>query len=194
MHGRVFRPQSPRPQYRSEPDCGKNSEQLRAATRIRVPVFVLPDGAGGVSFGCTEAEYAVPGVAGSLIVTVRGGALPDGTACPRIYRAQMGQKYGAAAVAMINNAAGYPPYEGAIDGVTIPFLGVLASDQTKLMSATAVKSFTAGSVGQSGLRSVVTSFSSGGPRIGDSALEAQHHGRRHFGRLRSHGQRQPKLH
>ena len=122
-----------------------------------VPVFVLPDGAGGVSFGCTEAEYAVPGVAGSLIVTVRGGALPvRGTACPRIYRAQMGQKYGAAAVAMINNAAGYPPYEGAIDGVTIPFLGVLASDQTKLMSATAVKSFTAGSVANPGF-AVVTS-------------------------------------
>src|SRR5437870_1885574 len=74
-------------------------------------VVVLPDskgtGSGGVSLGCDPAEYAAAGVAGKLVVTVRG-------TCGRVDRAIYGEQAGAAAVAMINNAAGYPPFEGPI--------------------------------------------------------------------------------
>src|SRR5207248_2018168 len=59
-------------------------------------VYVLPDGNGGVSLGCNEAEYVDAQIAGKLVVAQRG-------TCARVLRAQMGQKHGAAAVALINN-------------------------------------------------------------------------------------------
>ena len=52
-------------------------------------------------------------------------------------RAIFGQKAGAAAVVMVNNATSLPPYEGPITNnpdtgqqfnVTIPFLGVTSTD------------------------------------------------------------------
>ena len=94
------------------------------------PVVVLPDtkgtGVGGVSLGCDPTEYTAAGVTGRLVVTVRG-------TCARVARAIFGQEAGAAAVAMINTATGYPPFEGPITSdpdtgqkfnVTIPFLGI----------------------------------------------------------------------
>ncbi|HXF97443.1 MAG TPA: S8 family serine peptidase [Gaiellaceae bacterium] len=95
-----------------------------------LPVAVLrtsyPDGP--VSLGCDPSEYGryPGGVAGKLVVTVRG-------VCARVARAVYGQKAGAAAVAMINTDSGFPPFEGEITSnpdtgeqftVTIPFLGV----------------------------------------------------------------------
>ena len=89
----------------------------------------------GVSLGCDPAEYTAAGVAGKLVVTVRG-------TCARVDRAIYGQQAGAAAVAMINSAAGYPPYEGPITAnpdtgvpfnVTIPFLGVQGPSQPQLV-------------------------------------------------------------
>ena len=61
-----------------------------------------------------------------VVVTTRG-------TCARVARAVFGDEAGAAAVVMINNTAGYPPFEGQITSnpdtgeqhtVTIPFLGV----------------------------------------------------------------------
>lgn len=95
-----------------------------------LPVAVLrtsyPNGP--VSLGCSPSDYtSFPGgVAGKLVVTVRG-------VCARVARAVYGQQAGAAAVAMINTDSGYPPFEGEITSnpdtgepytVTIPFLGV----------------------------------------------------------------------
>lgn len=137
-------------------------------------VYVLPDtkgtGAGGVSLGCDPAEYDPVKVAGKLVVTVRG-------TCDRVLRAIYGQQAGAAAVALINNGPGYPPYEGAITGdpstgpyaVTIPFLGVQPTDAADLAGATTTL-FAAASIPNPGYR-VAASFSSAGPRIGDSALK-----------------------
>jgi len=69
--------------------------------------------------------------------------------CARVARAIFGQQAGAAAVAMVNNAPGYPPYEGRINAnpdtgiaytVTIPFLGVqgppTSSDSAAILAAT----------------------------------------------------------
>ncbi len=146
------------------------------------PIVVLrnppvpPATIGAISLGCTEAEYdkARNGgidITGRLVVTLRGS-------CARVYRAGAGQKYGAAAVAMINTAPGYPAYEGPIPGgdpatnpfapVTIPFFGVLAADAAKLSSAASAAA-TKGLLANPGY-SIAASFSSGGPRWGDSAL------------------------
>src|SRR6184192_1392842 len=143
-------------------------------------VVVLPDtkgtGVGGVSLGCDPAEYTAAGVAGKLVVTVRG-------TCARVARAVYGQQAGAAAVAMINNAPGYPPYEGPINSnpdtgmaytVTIPFLGVQGPTATNTDGATLAAStgatLTTTTVANPTFRHFA-SFSSAGPRGGDGHLK-----------------------
>lgn len=121
---------------------------------------VLRNADGTVSLGCNAAEYA--GTAGKLVVTLRGN-------CARVDRAVFGQQAGAAAVAMINNGAGYGVYEGPIVGVSIPFLGVQPGDAAALTGA-ASASMVASSLSNS-LAGTAASFSSGGPRGGDSALK-----------------------
>src|SRR5256885_7641476 len=81
-----------------------DSNGIAAANGTSLQVAVLRDTSGGVSLGCDPTEYTAAGVSGKLVVTARG-------TCARVARAIFGQQAGAAAVAMINNAAGYPPYE-----------------------------------------------------------------------------------
>src|SRR6267378_5679189 len=127
-----------------------------------LPVFVLRTSTGSVSLGCNEAEYVDATIAGKLVVTRRG-------TCARVDRAIFGQRHGAAAVAMINNGPGYPPFEGDIPGVSIPFLGVLTSDAPTL-TASATAALASGTLANPGFRAVAD-FSSGGPRFGDSHLK-----------------------
>ena len=134
-----------------------NGAAVPAAT---LGVVVLPLTAGGFS-GCTESEYA--GVAGKLVVTVRGS-------CARVNRAIFGQKHGAAAVVLVNNAPGFGVFEFAIPGVTIPFLGVAPGDGAALEAATSV-SLAAGPPIPNPAYQLLASFSSGGPRRGDSRLK-----------------------
>ena len=150
------------------------------------PIIVLRNPNGTVSLGCNPAEYdpsqGGANVVGKLVVTVRG-------TCARVFRAGAAQHFGAAAAAMINTAAGYPAYEGPIAGgaptpadgniyepVTIPFFGVLQSDTTALTGPTGgpapanALANNAGTLANPNyLR--VASFSSAGPRIGDSILK-----------------------
>src|SRR5207302_883090 len=100
-------------------------------------IVVLRNPDNSISLGCNEAEYVDAVITGKLVVTLRG-------TCARIVRAQFGQAHGAAAVAMINNAAGYPVFEGPIPGVTIPFLGILVSPLTNgtTLAAAANATFT----------------------------------------------------
>ena len=125
-------------------------------------VVVLRTATGSVSLGCNESEYVDALIAGKLVVTKRGS-------CARVLRAQLGQKHGAAAVALINSSSGYPPYEGPIVGVTIPFLGVLRADAATLVAATAATAFASNTIANPSFETAA-SFSSGGPRFGDSAL------------------------
>lgn len=141
-------------------------------------VVVLPDPkrTAGVSQGCDPAEYTAAGVAGKLVVTARG-------TCARVARAIFGQQAGAAAVAMINSAAGYPPYEGPINSnpdtgkpytVTIPFLGVkgpsAAAGDGAALKAAASTTFASTTIANPSFRHFA-SFSSGGPRAGDGHLK-----------------------
>lgn len=125
------------------------------------PIVVLGT-PGNVSLGCDAAEYARPDVPGALVVTLRGN-------CDRVARATFGEQAGAAAVAMIDNAPGYPPFEGPIAGVTIPFFGILPEDADALAAAASAVA-TATTVANATYRFPV-SFTSGGPRFGDSALK-----------------------
>jgi subtilisin family serine protease len=126
-----------------------------------LPVVVLP--LTGTFSGCTDAEFIAGNVAGKLVVTVRGS-------CPRVDRAILGQKYGAAAVAMINNGPGYGIYEFEIPGVSIPFLGVDPADGAALNAATSVALAPGPSIPNPSYK-MLASFSSGGPRRGDSKLK-----------------------
>jgi minor extracellular serine protease Vpr len=149
------------------------------ATNYEVVVLTNnPATAENEALGCSVAAYTAAGITpggGQLAVTERG-------TCARVARAIFGQQAGAAAVAMINNAAGFPPFEGPIlanpdDGtpfeVTIPFLGVrgptTSADAAALRAADTV-STTGITLANPTFRGFA-SFSSGGPRNGDSFLK-----------------------
>ena len=128
------------------------------------------------SLGCQLSDYA--GITpGSIVITQRG-------ACARVARAVYGQQAGAGAVVMINSTNAFPPFEGKITGnpdtgedydVTIPFLGVKgvvggapSDDGDALLAADGAELTLAESqIANPGFRAFA-SFSSGGPRSGDS--------------------------
>jgi minor extracellular serine protease Vpr len=136
-----------------------NGAAFADGTVYRVVVLGTPD---NVSLGCDAADYQQPGVKGALVVALRG-------VCRRVDRATLGQAAGAAAVALINTDPGFPPFEGEIPGVTIPFFGVRQGDGPALIAAS---SLTATNIvlPNPGYR-VAASFSSGGPRVADSELK-----------------------
>ena len=163
----------------------QNSNSAVFANGTAYSVRVLRNADGTVSLGCNPSEYdpAVTGVslAGKMVVTLRG-------TCARTFRAGAAQHFGAAAAAMINSSPGLPPYEGPIAGgasdpnagniyepVVIPFFGVAQADSAALSGpaggpapASAVATST-GVAANAGFERIA-SFSSGGPRIGDSVL------------------------
>ena len=155
-----------------------NANAATFSNGTTLPVVVVHDASqpGGVSLGCSVAAFTAANVAGKLAVVQRG-------VCARVAKAIYGRDAGAAAVAMINNSAGYPPFEGNITSnpdtgqqvpkVTIPFFGisgtVTGTDGTHLIAADGGSVvLTNTTVVNSGYK-VVASFSSGGPRNPDSA-------------------------
>ena len=133
------------------------------------------------NLGCSVAAFGPPLAPNTIAVVNRG-------TCARVAKAIFGQQAGAAAVVMINTDGTFPPYEGTItsnpdDGVpfnvTIPFLGVrgpvtnAASDGGKLAAANgSLATVTPTTIANPGFQ-VLASFSSGGPRDGDSALKPE---------------------
>jgi minor extracellular serine protease Vpr len=136
------------------------------------------------ALGCSVAAYTKNGViagGNQLAVSVRG-------TCARAARPVYAQQAGAAAAAMIDTSANYPPFEGAITQnldtgepftVTIPFLGVrgilgsaATDDGDKLVAANGQKITLASKPLDNPAYTQFASFSSGGPRTGDSGLKA----------------------
>ena len=131
------------------------------------------------SLGCSKEAFGTLDP-GTIAVVNRG-------ICARVAKAIWGQKAGAASVVMVNNATGFPPFEGPITSnpdtgeafnVTIPFLGVkgpfttASSDGAKLRlvangTATTVAAALLSNPNFTGF----ASFTSGGPRTGDSGLK-----------------------
>ena len=159
-----------------------------------LPIHVLRNPNGTVSLGCngigpggaplagsTRGEYAAQNVAGKIVVTVRGS-------CARTARAVHAQQAGAAAVIMVDNSPGFPPFEGEITGnpdipgheylVTIPFLGVRGllgpaetqDGDTVVAADGGSLTLTPTTLANPGFRGFA-GFSSGGPRNGDSGLK-----------------------
>jgi minor extracellular serine protease Vpr len=128
-----------------------------------------------ISLGCSVADYA--GAVGMIAVVKRG-------TCARVARAIFAQEAGAAGVIMINNSAGLPPLDGPITvnpdtgqkyTVTIPLLGVTNSSTTvnaliEADAAAGTGTLTNTAIPNPGYKALA-SFSSGGPRTGDSALK-----------------------
>ena len=125
------------------------------------------------ALGCSVAAYTLNGVVEGgeqIAVSVRG-------TCARAARAVFAQQAGAAAALMVNNAAGFPPFEGPITenpdtgdkyNVTIPFLGVPSTDGAKFTTGQTA-SFAGNTLTNPGFRGFA-SFSSNGPRSGDSGI------------------------
>jgi len=139
-----------------------------------LPVAVLRTSypSGPVALGCDASDYAnyPGGVTGKLVVTLRG-------VCARVLRAELGEAAGAAAVAMINTSNAFPPFEGAIPGVSIPFLGVKGAaspDDDNLIAADGGSGTLAAlaPIANPGFKKLAP-FSSGGPRNVDSGLKPE---------------------
>ncbi|MDQ3493074.1 MAG: S8 family serine peptidase [Chloroflexota bacterium] len=80
------------------------------------------------SLGCEVSDFVANGVQpGDIAVTFRG-------VCARVARAQNGDAVGAAAVIMINNTTALPPFEGPINGVDIPFVGVSSEETARFQT------------------------------------------------------------
>jgi len=127
------------------------------------------------ALGCNASDYPATIPANTAIVVLRG-------VCARVHKAVVGQKAGAGAVIMVNTAAGLPPYEGVITSdpdtgeayvVTIPFFGVASAARASLAAADAGTLSATSGVIPNPTFSAVASFSSGGPRIGDSDLKPE---------------------
>ena len=155
---------------------GLNANGATFTDGLNAPLLELKDAAGNLSLGCTPADYVAQAALGKIVITRRG-------TCARVARAIFGQQAGAVAVIMVNNAAGLPPFEGKITSnpdtgipytVTIPFIGVDVASGPALIAAAAAAApsatLTNNQIANPGFRKLA-SFSSFGPRSGDSALK-----------------------
>lgn len=125
------------------------------------------------ALGCAASDYTRVGVTpggGQIAVAQRG-------TCARAAKPIFGQQAGAEAVVMVNSTNDLPPYEGVItenpdDGtpfeVTIPFFGVRSSDGAAFTNG-AVGTAQAAEIANPAFRDYA-SFSSSGPRSGDSSI------------------------
>ncbi|HVN34463.1 MAG TPA: S8 family serine peptidase [Casimicrobiaceae bacterium] len=140
-------------------------------------------GSADESLGCSPGAFTHAGIVpgGNQIAVVKRGT------CARVAKAIFGQQAGAAAVLMLNNGAGLPPFEGNITSnpdtgmaytVTIPFGGIAGSsgtagtDSAKLQASPADTTATLSvqDFANPGFESFA-SFSSAGPRSGDSGAK-----------------------
>ncbi len=135
-------------------------------------IFIVPpdptnsDDGGPIGFGCNPASYV--GAAGEIAVVQR---LSTG-GCARTVRAQYAASAGAIGVVLVNDIAGYPPPTGDIPGVGVPYFGALASDAATFVAAAGTNGTVTHSASVSNpLFESLASFSSWGPRSGDSFLK-----------------------
>jgi len=150
------------------------------ATTADTPGFV---GSADESLGCSPAAYTFNGIVpggGQIAVAKRG-------TCARVAKAIFAQQAGAAVAVMTNNAAGLPPVEGPITSnpdtgvpftVTIPFAGVAGNQASATSDSGKLQASPVGTTAALSVQNfpnpaylAFASFSSGGPRTGDSALK-----------------------
>jgi subtilisin family serine protease len=157
-----------------------NAATFSDGTTFPVVVVKDPTQPGGVSLGCSVAAFQAAHVTGKLAVVQRG-------TCARVAKAIYGRDAGAAAVAMINNAPGFPPFEGPIKSnpdtgqqvplVTIPFLGIngpiSSTDAQNLIGADGGSATLTNTTVTNANFTKVASFSSGGPATPNSTMKPE---------------------
>ncbi|MBS0394207.1 MAG: S8 family serine peptidase [Proteobacteria bacterium] len=122
------------------------------------PLVVLKSGA-GLALGCSSADYQGVNATGAVVVVSRGS-------CTFSSKALVAEAAGAAAIGVVNNAAGYQaPSFSTVP--TIPFIEMLKSDTATLLAAGPTVALSTGNVPNPTFE-LQASFSSGGPRFGDS--------------------------
>jgi len=125
----------------------------------------LPEGAfitESLGLGCSEGDYA--SAEGKIAVVKRGS-------CDRVAKAQLAQTAGAVGIIMINTDESFPPFEGAVAGLTIPFLGVPASAEALLSTNSGTSpSIVAKQLDNPGFGKP-SNFTSSGPRLGDGGIK-----------------------
>ncbi len=152
------------------------------ADGLSAPVYVVapnpssvddgPADNGPIGLGCDPADYM--GAAGTIVVMQRSSQ----GGCDRVTRAILAENAGAVAAVLVNDAAGYPPFEGDIanpttgNTVQIPFFGALAADTAALLHAAG----TAGTLSHDATVAnpqfeTLASFDSWGPATGTSDLK-----------------------
>ncbi|WP_433363413.1 S8 family serine peptidase [Actinoplanes sp. CA-142083] len=150
-----------------------NANGATFADGVSLPIKVVGNGAGGISLGCSVADFTAAGVTGAIAVIARG-------TCARVAKAIYGQAAGAAAVLQVNSDGSYPPFEGAITSnpdtgepanVTIPLLGVPNTAAAALIAANGQTTTLTNNQLANPSYTATASFSSGGPRVGDSWLK-----------------------
>src|SRR5450432_3790537 len=127
-----------------------------------VPALILQN-AGGLSLGCTAADYPAGGAPGAIAIVSRG-------TCSFVAKATAATAAGAVAIGVVNNTSGF--FNPAIDGVTIPFIELQLSDTATFLAAPSPVSASVApaQVPDAGFRRAAN-FSSGGPRTADGALK-----------------------
>ncbi|WP_431801994.1 S8 family serine peptidase [Microbacterium sp. bgisy203] len=128
---------------------------------------------GANALGCSTEAFTAAGIVpgGNQLAVVSRGT------CARVAKAVFGEKAGAAAVLMVNSTDDLPPYEGQITENpdtgeqfvgTIPFLGVRSSSGPAFTTG-ATATIAGGTIVNPSFRGYA-SFTSKGPRSGDSAI------------------------
>jgi subtilisin family serine protease len=123
-------------------------------------------GEGGEHLGCHSADYAFNNFRAGQIAVVQRGI------CARVDRAIRGTDEGAAAVIMVNNAPVLPPFEDAIPGASIPFIGVRQGANGRLRNADGdrITIRRAGRIDNATFAHTAD-FTSAGPRRSDSMIK-----------------------
>lgn len=139
---------------------------VEANSSIKLPgkltTLVLASG-GVLRLGCDSSDYPASGVKGTFVIISRGS-------CTFAQKGAVAMAAGAAAIGVVNNTDGFLS-SGGIEAVTIPWIELLLADTPKFVAA---PSGTTASISSASLSNpsyrLAASFSSGGPRFGDSAL------------------------
>lgn len=159
--------------------AGQSVEAINAngASLDGIPPLTIVRLTGADNLGCSVEAFTNAGITpgGNQIAVVDRGD------CARVAKAIYGQQAGAAAVVMVNTDDTLPPFEGQITEnpdttpptpytVTIPFLGVTLTDGAALTAAAGQSlTITPKEIDNPGFRDYA-SFTSSGPRSGDSAV------------------------
>ncbi len=140
---------------------GVEANDLKLPTG-NVPAVILKSGS-ALSLGCNATDYPASGAAGALVIVSRGS-------CSFDQKLTNAQAAGAAALGVVNNAAGF--FSPIIDVATIPFIELQRSDTATFLAAPSPVSASVApaNVPDAGFK-LAASFSSGGPRSGDGALK-----------------------